>query len=142
MCPQWLANMVMIKKSDRNWRMCVDFKDLSNACPKNCYHSPRIDQLVDNASGLQILGFMDTFSGYNQIVVAKEDKEKTTFITESGTYHYNVMPFGLKNAGAIYQQLDNKIFKHQIGRNIEVYVDDMLVKSMKGRRPHSRSTSP
>src|SRR3954465_2707464 len=127
--PQWLANVVMVKKNNGKWRMCVDFTDLNKACPKDSFPLPRIDYLVDNASGHQLLSFMDAFSGYNQIMMAEEDKEKTAFITESGTYYYEVMPFGLKNAGATYQRLVNKVFKHQINRNLEVYVDDMLVKS-------------
>src|SRR3954467_12381994 len=126
---EWLANVVLVKKSNGKWRMCVDFTDLNDACPKDHYPLPRIDQVIDRASGHQMLSFMDAFSGYNQILMADKDKEKTAFITESGTYHYNVMPFGLKNAGATYQRLVNKIFKKQVGRNIEVYVDDMLVKS-------------
>jgi hypothetical protein len=126
--PQWLANVVMVKKNNGKWRMSVDFTDLNKACPKDHYPLPRIDYLVDNASGHQLLSFMDAFSGYNQIFMAEEDKEKTTFVTESGTYHYKVMPFGLKNAGATYQCLVNKIFKRQIGKNMKVYVDDMLVK--------------
>ena len=72
---------------------------------------------------------MDAFSGYNQIKMAEEDQEKTAFITSQGLYCYKVMPFGLKNAGATYQRLVNKTFNKQIGRNMEVYVDDMLVKS-------------
>ena len=74
---------------------------------------------------------MDTFSGYNQIMMAEEDQKKTAFITESCTYYYRMKPFGLKNAEATYHRLVYKIFKHQIGRNIEVYVDDMHVKSAK-----------
>ena len=72
---------------------------------------------------------MDAFSSYNQILMAKEDQEKTAFVTSQGLYSYRVMPFGLKNAGATYQRLVNQMFKKQIGRNVEVYVDDMLVKS-------------
>src|SRR4051812_358038 len=128
---QWLANIVMVKKSSGKWRMCVDFTDLNKACPKDSFPLPRIDYLIDNASGHQLLSFMDAFSGYNQIMMAEEDREKTAFITESGTYYYRVMPFGLKNAGATYQRLVNKLFKHQIGKNIEAYVDDMLVKLTK-----------
>src|SRR4051812_5239468 len=78
-----------------------------------------------------MLSFMDAFSRYNQIMMAEEDKEKTAFITDSGTYCYKVRPFGLKNAGASYQRLVNKLFKEQIGRNVEAYVDDFLVKSKK-----------
>ena len=72
---------------------------------------------------------MDAFFGYNQIRMALEDEEKTTFITDRGLFCYRIMPFGLKNAWATYQRLVNKIFKKQIDRNMKVYVDDMLVKS-------------
>ena len=115
--------------------MCIDFKKLNKACPKDSYPLPRIDQLVDAISGHELLTFMDAFSGYNQIRMAPEDEEKTAFITNRGLYCYRVMPFGLKNAGATYQRLVNKIFKEQIDRNMEVYVDDMLVKS-KSFRDH------
>ena len=74
---------------------------------------------------------MDAFSGYNQILMAEEDQEKTAFVTSQGLYCYRVMPFGLKNAGATYQRLVNQMFKKQIRRNVEVYIDDMLVKSRK-----------
>ena len=71
----------MVKKTSRKWRMCVDFTDLNKACPKDSFLLPRIDQLVDSTAGHKLLTFMDAFSGYNQIRMAKEDKEKTTFIT-------------------------------------------------------------
>nr|KYP33430.1 Retrovirus-related Pol polyprotein from transposon opus [Cajanus cajan] len=87
------------------------------------------DRLVDGASGHGILTFLDAYSGYNQIPMHSRDEEKTAFITDSANYCYQVMPFGLKNAGATYQRLMNKVFQHQIGRNMEVYVDDMVVKS-------------
>ena len=74
---------------------------------------------------------MDTFSGYNQIKMEEADQEKTSFVTSQGLFCYKVMPFGLKNAGATYQRLMNKMFAHQIGRNVQVYVDDMLVKSLR-----------
>ena len=109
--------------------MCVDFTDLNKACPKDSFLLPRIDQLVDSTTKYKLLTFMDAFSRYNQIKMAKEDQEKTTFITSQGLYCYKVMPFGLKNVGAIYQKLVNKMFNKQIGRNMEVYVDNMLVKS-------------
>ena len=79
--------------------------------------------------GHQMLSFMDVFSGYNQILMHPSDREHTSFITDRGTYHYRVMPFRLKTAAATYQRLVNAVFHHQIGRNMEVYVDDMLVKS-------------
>ncbi|XP_071913979.1 uncharacterized protein [Coffea arabica] len=126
--PTWLANPVLVKKEERAWRMCVDFTDLNKACPKDCYPLPRIDQLVDSTSGYEIFCFLDAFKGYHQIALDEEDQKKTSFITEEGTYCYVTMPFGLKNASATYQRLVNKLFKNQIGRNMEVYVDDMLVK--------------
>ena len=127
--PDWLANIILVKKANGKWRMCVDFTDLNKACPKDSFPLPRIDQLVDSTAGHKLLTFIDAFSGYNQIKMAEEDQEKTTFITSQGLYCYKVMPFRLKNAGATYQRLVNKMFNKQIGRNMEVYVDDMLVKS-------------
>ena len=73
---------------------------------------------------------MDVFSGYNQIRMDEADQEKTSFVTSQGLFCYKVMPFRLKNVGATYQRLMNKMFTQQIGRNVEVYVDDMLVKSL------------
>ena len=107
--------------------MCVDFTDLNSVCPKDSFPLPRIDQMVDSTVGHKLLTFMDAFSGFNQIKMSKEDQ--TTFITSQGLYCYKVMPFGLKNARAIYQRLVNRMFSRQIGRNMEVYVDDMLIKS-------------
>ncbi|CAL2270520.1 unnamed protein product [Prunus armeniaca] len=127
---EWLANVVLVAKKDKGlWRVCVDYTDLNKACPKDNFPLPRIDQLVDSTSGNQLLSFMDAYSGYNQIMMHEDDKAKTSFIIERGTYCYKVMPFGLKNAGATYQRLVNKIFKEQIGKTMEVYVDDMLVKA-------------
>ena len=116
--------------------MCVDFTDLNKTCPKDSYPLPRIDQLVDSTAGHKLLSFMDAFSGYNQIKMDEADQEKTSFVTSQGLFCYEVMPFGLKNAGAIYQRLVNHMFRPQIGRNVEVYVDDMLVKSLdEGKHP-------
>ena len=109
--------------------MCIDFTDLNQACQKDSLLLPKIDQLVDSTTGHKLLSLMDTFSRYNQILMDEEDQEKTSFVTSQGLYCYKVMPFGLKNIGATYQRLVNRMFSHQIGRNVEVYVDDMLVKS-------------
>ncbi|KAL0439123.1 UNVERIFIED_CONTAM: hypothetical protein Slati_2395300 [Sesamum latifolium] len=118
-------------KTGGKWRICIDFRDLNKACPKDFYPLPRIDQLVDSTSGCELLSMMDASQGYHQIMLAPEDRKKVSFITSEDTFCYVAMPFGLKNADATYQRLMDKIFRPQIGRNIEVYVDDMLVKSKK-----------
>lgn len=128
--PDWLANVVMVKKPNSSWRMCVDFTDLNKACPKDCYPLPRIDQLVDSTSGHARLTFTDAFSGYHQIHMHPLDKKKTAFITSCGVYNYVMMPFGLKNADATYQRMMDQVFEAQRGRNLEVYVDDAIVKSV------------
>ncbi|CAL8993565.1 unnamed protein product [Prunus brigantina] len=127
--PVWLANSVMVRKAKGGWRMCQDYTDLNKACPKDSFPLPRIDQLVDATAGHELLSFMDAYSGYNQIFMDPADSEHTAFITDRGLYCYNVMPFGLKNVGATYQRLVNRIFAQHIGSIMEVYVDDMLVKS-------------
>ena len=129
--PDWLANPVVVKKKNWKWRVRIDFTDLNKACPKDSFPLLYIDRLVEATAGHELLSFMDAFSGYNQILMNPEDQEKTSFITERGTYCYKVMPFGLKNAGATYQRLVNKMFSMQLGRTMEVYIDDMLVKSSK-----------
>ncbi|KAG7552794.1 Retrotransposon gag domain [Arabidopsis thaliana x Arabidopsis arenosa] len=128
--PDWLANPVVVKKKNGKWRVCVDFTDLNKACPKDSFPLPHIDRLVESTTGHEMMSFMDAFSGYNQILMNPEDQEKTAFITDRGTYCYIVMPFGLKNAGATYQRLVNMMFKDLLGKTMEVYIDDMLVKSV------------
>ena len=90
---------------------------------------PRIDQLVDAIVGHPQMSFLDAFQGYHQIPLAPEDHEKTVFVIPTGNYHYKMMPFGLKNVGSTYQRMMTKMFEHQLGKNIEVYIDDMVVKS-------------
>ena len=130
--PEWLANVVPVPKKDGKVRVCVDFRDLNKASPKDDFPLPHIDMLVDSTAGHPMLSFMDGFSGYNQILMALEDMEKTSFITEWGTYCYRVMPFGLKNAGATYQRAATTLFHDMMHRDVEVYVDDMIVKSQGG----------
>ena len=127
--PQWLANTVVVKKKTGKWRVCVDFTDLNRACPKDPFPMPRIDQLVDTTVGYPGMSFLDAFQGYHQIPLATDDQEKTAFITPVGNYHYKVTPFGLKNAGSTYQRMMIKMFELQLGKNVEVYIDDMVVKS-------------
>ena len=127
--PQWLANTVAVKKKTGKWRVCVDFTDLNKACSKDPFPMPRIDQLVDATVGHPWMSFLDAFQGYHQMPLALDDQEKTAFVTFVGNYHYKVMPFGLKNAESTYQRMMTKMFKPQLGRSIEVYIDDMVVKS-------------
>jgi len=109
--------------------MCVDYTDLNKACPRDAYPLPNIDRLVDGVAGNKVLNFLDAYSWYNQIPMATSDMNKTAFITDDANYFYRVMPFGLKNVGATYQWLMDKVFSHLMGQCVEVYVDDMVVKS-------------
>nr|AAU44223.1 putative polyprotein [Oryza sativa Japonica Group] len=127
--PEWLANPVVVPKVNGKLRMCIDYTDLNKACPKDPYPLPRIDQIVDSTAGCDLLCFLDAYSGYHQIRMAREDEEKTTFITPIGTYCYTTMPFGLKNAGPTFQRTTRISLGSQIGRNVEAYVDDLVVKT-------------
>ena len=127
--PEWLANTVVVKKKNGKWRVCIDFTDLNKACPKDPFPLPRIDQLVDTTVGHPRMSFLDAFQGYYQIPLALDDQEKTSFVTPIGNYHYKVMPFGLRNVRFTYQKMMTKMFESQMGKNIEVYIDDMVVKS-------------
>ncbi|KAM1148227.1 hypothetical protein ACFX15_028368 [Malus domestica] len=136
--PTWVANVVLVKKNPTKeslllqkvlWRMCVDYTDLNKGCPNDSFPFPLIDRLIDYTAGCELLSFMDAYSGYNQILMNPPNQEHTTFTTNKGLYCYKVMPFGLKNAGTTYQRLVNSMFAEQIGKSMEVYVDDMLVKS-------------
>ena len=127
--PKWLANMVVVKKKSGKWRVCVDFMDLNKACPKDPFPVLKIDQLVDANFGHLRMSFLDAFQGYHQIALALKDQEKTSFITLTSNFHYKVMQFGLKNVGYIDQRIVTKMFREQLGRNMEAYIDDMVVKS-------------
>ena len=126
---EWLANVVFVPKKDVKVRRCVDFWDLNEASPKDDFPLPYIDILIDNAAEHALLSFMDGFLGYNQIKMVPEDIEKTSFITPWGMYYYKVMPFGLKNADATYQHAATTLLHDLIHKEVEVYVDDMIVKS-------------
>ena len=108
--------------------MCVDFTDLNKACPKDHFPMPRIEQLVDAMVGHHRMSFLDAFQGYHQIPLTLDNQEITAFVTPIGNYHYKVMSFGLKNAGSTYQRIMTRMFEPQLGKSIEVYTDDMVVK--------------
>jgi hypothetical protein len=109
--------------------MCVDYTDLNKHCPKDPFGLPRIDQVIDSTAGCDLLCFLNCYSGYHQIAIKEEDQEKTAFITPFGAYCYMTMSFGLKNAGATYQRAIQACFKRQLNKNVEAYVDDVVVKT-------------
>ena len=127
--PEWLANVVVVPKKDGKWRVCIYYTDLNDACPKDSFPLPHINKTIDASSGHRMLSFLDAFSGYHQIPMYLPDSEKTSFIIPHRLFCYNVMPFGLKNVGATYQRLVNMMFGPLLGKTMEVYIDDMLVKS-------------
>ena len=129
--PKWIANIVPVKKKNRQIHVCVNFRDLNEACPKDDFPLPIIELTVDATTGHEALSFMDGSSGYNQIRMALEDEELTAFRTPKGIYCYMVMPFGLKNAGATYQHAMQKIFGDMLHKYVECYVDDLVVKTKK-----------
>src|SRR4051795_7088382 len=128
-CPKWLSNKDLVQKKNGTWRLCIDYTNLNAACPKNEFVLPRIDQIIYSTAGSESLCFLDAYSGYNQIKMAVKDKENTAFITPFGAFCYTAMTFGLKNAGATYQRCMQECLAIQIGRNIHVYIDDVMVKS-------------
>lgn len=120
------------RSQEKVWKIegvCVNFTDLNKACPKNSFPLPHIDRLVDSTAVNELVTFMDVFSGYNQIMLDPNDREKTTFITDQGTYCYKVMSFSLKNASTTYQCLVNNMFAERLGITKEVNIEDMIVKS-------------
>ena len=127
--PEWLANVVVVPKKVGKCGVCVDYTDLNDACPKHIFPLPLIDQIVDVSAGHGMLSFLDAFLRYHQIPIYLPDAEKTTFITPHGPICYNVMLFRLKNVGATYQRMVTKMFRPLMGKTMEVYIDDMLVKS-------------
>ncbi|GKV12387.1 hypothetical protein SLEP1_g23537 [Rubroshorea leprosula] len=128
---EWVSNPVLVKKPNGKWRMCIDFTILNDACPKDPHPLPNVKKLVERAAGHERMSFLDASSGYHQVQLLLDDQEKIAFYAGDAIYCYVMMPFGLKNAGATYQKLVQIIFKLQIGRNVEVYVDDMIVTSVR-----------
>ncbi|CAN6552200.1 unnamed protein product [Malus baccata var. baccata] len=129
---EWLANIVPVLKAiTKAVRCCVDYRNINSATPKDEYPMPMADLSIDAITKHKVLSFMDGNAGYNQIKMAPEDIHKTAFRCPGhvGAYEYLVMPFGVKNAGATYQRAMNAIFHDLIGQSMEVYIDDIVVKS-------------
>ena len=110
---EWLTNVILVPKKDNKVRVCVNFRDLNKDNPKNDFPLSHIHMLVNSTVSHSLLSFMDGFLGYNQILMALEDMEKTVFIIEWGMYCHRVMSFGLKNIGATYQRMET-IFFHDM----------------------------
>jgi hypothetical protein len=130
--PVWLANPVIIPKANGKLRMCIDYTILNKAYPKDPYPLPRIDQIVDSTSGCDLLSFLDAYSGFHQIRMGREDRKHTTFVTVDGLYCYVVMPYGLKNALPTFVREMSKTFGDLIRDKVEIYVDDIMVKTRRG----------
>src|SRR3954468_14424014 len=111
--------------------MCVDYGPVNKHCPKDHFPLPRIVQIIDSTAGCDLLSFLDAYSGYNKIRMKEEDEGHTSFITPYGVFDYNTMPIVLKNAGATYNQMMQACLKEKIGRNVQVYVDDIIIKTYK-----------
>jgi hypothetical protein len=128
---EWISSIIPMQKKDGRWRVCVDFKDLNRATPKDEYPMPVAETLINAAADHKILSFMDGNAGYNQIFVAPEDVNKTAFRVPGvvGLFEYVVMTFGSKNASATYQRAMNYIFHNLIGKMVDIYIDDVVVKS-------------
>jgi hypothetical protein len=127
----WLTNLVLIPKKNKDWMMCIDYSDLNKTCKIDFFKLPLIDQVMDSTTGYNLLSFLNCYSVYHQIPLKVEDQIKTYFITPFGAFCYTTMPFGLKGASAIYQRGIQRCLHSQIGRNIEAYVDDVVVKTRK-----------
>ena len=119
----------MLPKKDKSWRLCVDFKDLNKAFPKDPFPLPRIDQIIDATAGHDSLCFLDAYSGYHQIKMKESDQAATKFITPDWPFCFNTMPFGLKNTSATYQRIIQTCLENQIGKTVEAYVDDVVIKT-------------
>jgi hypothetical protein len=119
----------MVQKKNGKWRMCIDFTNLNKAYPKDNFPLPRIDKIVDSAVGCDVMSLLDCFSGYHEIYMKEEDKANTSFITPFGAYCFVRMPEGLKNARSTFSRLTKKILEDQMGCNVFMYVDEIVVVS-------------
>ena len=128
----WCSNLVVVRKKNGAIRLCVDFKNLNVACERDLYPLPKMETLLQKVTGSGMMSMLDGFSGYNQVMVKKEDQHKTTFTTPWGTFHYVRMPFGLSNVGATLQRAMDYAFRGLIGKIIEIYQDDLTVFSKDG----------
>jgi hypothetical protein len=130
--PLWPANPVIVPKANGKLWMCIDYTNLNKAYPKDPYPLPRIDQIVDSTSGCDLLSFLDAYSGFHHIQMSRQDRKHIAFVTVDGLYCYVVMPYGLKNALPTFLRAMSKTFEDLIRDRVEVYVDDIVVKTKRG----------
>lgn len=128
--PTGLANIVPVRKKERQIRVCVDFRDLNKACPKDYFLVPFTEMMIDSIVKHEALSFMDGSSGYNQIKITPEDAVHTSFRTPKEVFCYKVMTFSLKNAGVTYQRV-MVIIIGDLHKKTECYVDDLVVNTIK-----------
>nr|GEV45257.1 reverse transcriptase domain-containing protein [Tanacetum cinerariifolium] len=124
-----VSNPVIVKKANERWKLCVDFTDINKACLKDHHPLPATDQKMEDLYKFGLKCFLDAYKGYHQIHMAKGDEEKISFFTREGVFCYKRLPFGLKNAGGTYHKLIDKVFGNQMGHNLEIHIDDMIIKS-------------
>jgi hypothetical protein len=129
---KWDSNLVLVRKTTGQIRLCIDFHTLNRASIKDHFPLPNMEMILQQVAGSQMMTLLDGFSGYNQIKVKRVDKYKTTFITRWGTFAYEHMPFGLSNAGATFQRDMQIAFDDLIDKIIHIYLDDLVVYSKKG----------
>jgi ribonuclease HI len=130
--PVWLANPVIVPKANGKLRMCIDYTSLNKACPKDPYPLPRIDQIVDSTYECDLMSFLDAYSSFHQIQMSRQDRKHTAFVTVDGLYCYVVIPYGLKNALPTFVRAMSKTFGDLIRGRVDVYVDDIVVKTKRG----------
>ncbi|GJT78208.1 reverse transcriptase domain-containing protein [Tanacetum coccineum] len=125
----WVSIPMVVKKDNRRWKLRVDFTNINKACIREPYPLPAAEQKAEGLHKYRLKCFLDAYKGYHHIPIAEKDDEKIAFFTREGVFCYKRLPFGLKNAGATYQRLIDKVFGHQMGRNMEVNADDMVIMS-------------
>ncbi|GKC99718.1 reverse transcriptase domain-containing protein [Tanacetum coccineum] len=120
---------MVVKKDNEKWKLRVDFTNINKACIREPHPLPAAEQKAEGLHKYRLKCFLNAYKGYHQIPIAEKDEEKTSFFIREGVFCYKRLPFALKNAGATYQRLIDKVFSHQMGRNMEVNADDMVIMS-------------
>jgi hypothetical protein len=123
----WGAPVIFIRKKDRSWRLCIDYRQLNEATIKNQYPLPRIDDLFDQMKGATVFSKIDLRSGYHQLQIKEDDVPKTTFKTRFGHYEFTVLLLGLTNSPGVFMSLMNGMFREYLDKFIQVFIDDILI---------------